>query len=283
MPPSFWGLPFPHGFGSAVHRKGLMEPTLDQIIGWARESGAILRSGFRQNIQVHHKGPRDLVTEMDHKSEAFLLGKIRTAFPDHAIYSEESGRLEGDNNSHWYVDPLDGTVNYAHGIPVFSVSIAYTRAHELQLGVVYDPIHDELYAAEAGKGATLNGNPIHTTPVDQLIEALLATGFPYTMGSPDKPDNLDLLPRFVRRAQGIRRLGSAALDVCWVAEGRLDGYWELGLQPYDVAAGVLILREAGGTATQFDGNPDIFTPPHTVVAANPKLHKLMLDVIALSP
>ena len=260
-----------------------MEPTLDQIIGWARESGAILRSGFRQNIQVHHKGPRDLVTEMDHKSEAFLLGKIRTAFPDHAIYSEESGRLEGDNNSHWYVDPLDGTVNYAHGIPVFSVSIAYTRAHELQLGVVYDPIHDELYAAEAGKGATLNGSPIHTTPVDQLIDALLATGFPYTMGSPDKPDNLDLLPRFVRHAQGIRRLGSAALDVCWVAEGRLDGYWELGLQPYDVAAGVLILREAGGTATQFDGNPDIFTPPHTVVAANPKLHKLMLDVITLSP
>ncbi len=257
-----------------------MEPTLDQIIGWAQEAGAILRSGFRQKFQVHHKGPTDLVTEMDHKSEDLLLNRIQTAFPDHAIFSEESGRLDGRHSSQWYVDPLDGTVNYAHGIPIFSVSIAYARAGELQLGVVYDPIHDELYAAEAGKGATLNGKPIHTTQVDQMINGLLVTGFPYTMGNPDKPNNLDLFPLFVKRAQGMRRLGSAALDLCWVAEGRLDGYWELGLQPYDVAAGVLILREAGGTATQFDGNPDIFTPPHTVVAANPKLHKLMLDVIS---
>lgn len=256
-----------------------MEPTLEQIIGWAREAGAILRSGFRQNIQVHHKGPKDLVTEMDHKSEALLLKHIRTSFPEHAIFSEESGRLEGDSASQWYVDPLDGTVNYAHGIPVFNVSIAYARGGELRLGVVYDPIADEMYAAEAGKGATLNGKAIHVTAVDQMINALLATGFPYTMGNTDKPDNLDLLPRFARRAQGIRRLGSAALDLCYVAEGRMDGYWELGLQPYDVAAGVLIVREAGGLATTFENSPNILTSPSTTVAANPKLHQLMLDVI----
>jgi myo-inositol-1(or 4)-monophosphatase len=257
-----------------------MEPTLDQIIGWAQEAGAILRTGFHQKFQVHHKGPKDLVTEMDHKSEALLLERLKTAFPDHAIYSEESGRMKGNSSAQWYVDPLDGTVNYAHGIPIFSVSIGYARAGELQLGVVYDPIHDELYAAEAGQGATLNGKPIHATPVDKMIDALLVTGFPYTMGSPDKPDNLDLFPRFTRQAQGMRRLGSAALDLCWVAEGRLDGYWELGLHPYDVAAGALIVREAGGLATQFNGDPDIFTPPYTMVAANPKLHSLMLDVIA---
>jgi len=256
-----------------------MEPTLNQVIGWAREAGAILRSGFRQKIEIRHKGPIDLVTEMDGRSEALLLDRIRGAFPEHAIYSEESGRLSGQRSSQWYVDPLDGTVNYAHGIPIFSTSIAFASQGELILGVVYDPIHDEMYAAERGKGATLNGKPIHVTGVDRMVNALLVTGFPYTMGNPDMPDNLDIFPRMVKRAQGIRRLGSAALDLCYVAEGRLDGYWELGLHPYDIAAGALILREASGLATQFDGSPDLFASPSTLVAANPILHALMMDVI----
>src|SRR5574340_47636 len=256
-----------------------MEPTLNQIVDWAREAGAILRSGFRQKIQIQHKGPKDLVTEMDHRSEAYLLGQIMGAFPDHAIFSEESGRLNGSHSRQWYVDPLDGTVNYAHGIPIFSVSIAYAVDGELLLGVEYNPIDDELYAAEFGQGAALNGAAIHTTGVEQLIDALLVTGFPYTTGSPDKPDNLEYFNRFVKAAQGMRRLGSAALDLCYVAAGRLDGYWEVGLQPYDIAAGVLILREAGGAATRFDGSQAVLEPPCEVVSANPKLHPLMIQVI----
>lgn len=256
-----------------------MEPTLNQIVDWAREAGAILRSGFRQKIQIQHKGPKDLVTEMDHRSEAYLLGQIMGAFPDHAVFSEESGRLNGSHSRQWFVDPLDGTVNFAHGIPIFSVSIAYAVEGALQLGVVYNPIDDELYAAERGNGATLNGVPIRPTGVDQLIDALLVTGFPYTTGRPEIPDNLDHFTRFVKLAQGMRRLGSAALDLCYVAAGRLDGYWEVGLQPYDVAAGVLILREAGGAATRFDGSQDVLEPPCEVVSANPKLHPRMIEVL----
>src|SRR5574340_123957 len=147
-----------------------MEPTLNQIIDWAHDAGAILRSGFRRKMEIRHKGPKDLVTEMDHRSEAVLLEKIMGAFPDHAIFSEESGRLNGMHSRQWYVEPLDGTVNYAHGIPIFSVSIAYAVDGELQLGVVYNPIDDELYAAERGQGATLNGAPIQPTGVEQLID-----------------------------------------------------------------------------------------------------------------
>lgn len=256
-----------------------MQPTLDQVIEWAHQAGDILRSGFRQNIQIHHKGPIDLVTEMDHRSEEFLLEQIMGNFPNHAIFSEESGRLNGEHSQQWFVDPLDGTVNYAHGIPIFSVSIGYAVDGELQLGVVYDPIHDETYAAERGKGAALNGVSISPTHVDKMIDGLLVTGFPYTMGRPDEPDNLSLFTRFTKIAQGMRRLGSAALDLCYVAEGRLDGYWEIGLQAYDVAAGALILREAGGTVTRLDGDPDILTAPCEVLAANPLLHARMLDVI----
>ena len=256
-----------------------MQPNLQQIIDWSHEAGAVLRSGFRGNIQVQHKGPTDLVTEMDRRSEDLLLGHLRDAFPQHAIFAEESGRLNGERSEQWFVDPLDGTVNYAHGIPIFSVSIAFAVDGELQLGVVYDPIHDETYAAECGKGATLNGMPIHPTAVDQMIDALLVTGFPYTMGQPDKPDNLDLFSRFARAAQGIRRLGSAALDLCYVAEGRLDGYWEIDLRPYDIAAGALILREAGGLVTRLNGAPDVLTQPCELVAANPRLHARMLELI----
>ncbi len=256
-----------------------MEPTLNQIVDWARESGAILRSGFRQKIQIQHKGPKDLVTEMDHRSEEYLLRQIMRSFPDHAVFAEESGRLNGSHSRQWYVDPLDGTVNYAHGIPIFNVSIAYAVDGEVQLGVVYNPIDDELYAAERGQGATLNGAAIHPTGVDKLIDALLVTGFPYTTGKPEIPDNLEEFNRFVKLAQGMRRLGSAALDLCYVAAGRLDGYWEVGLQPYDIAAGVLILREAGGAATRFNGSPDMLEPPCEVVATNPKLHPRMLEVI----
>ncbi len=256
-----------------------MEPTLNQITDWAHEAGAILRAGFRQKFAIFHKGPIDLVTEMDRRSEDLLLERIRTTFPDHAIFSEESGRLNGNNASQWFVDPLDGTVNYAHGIPIFSVSLAYAFEGELKFGVVYDPIHDETYAAEVGKGATLNGVAIHPTQVDRMVDGLLVTGFPYTLGHPDKPDNLDIFPRMARRAQGVRRLGSAALDLCYVAEGRLDGYWEVELQPYDLAAGVLIAREAGSAATRLDGDTEVLTPPCTIVAANPRLHALMLEVI----
>ncbi len=259
-----------------------MQPTLNQIIDWARQSGEILHSGFRQKIAVYHKGATDLVTEMDHRSEEYLLGQIRGAFPDHAIYAEESGH-SGENKRHqWFVDPLDGTVNYAHGIPIWNVSIAYALDGEVQLGVVYDPSHEEMYAAERGKGATLNGSPIRPAQAERMIDALLVTGFPYTIAAPGQVDPLEMFSRFARVGQGMRRLGSAALDLCYIAEGRLDGYWEVGLHPYDIAAGTLICREAGGTVTRLDGSLDVLTAPCDVVAANPMLHPLMLDVIQRS-
>jgi myo-inositol-1(or 4)-monophosphatase len=251
-----------------------MEPVLDDLITWARGAGAILRDGYGKNHQINHKGRIDLVTEMDQRSEDYLIHQIRSRYPQHRIEAEENGVLTGENSSCWYIDPLDGTTNYAHAIPAFTVSVAYAVQGILQLGVVYEPMRDECFAAQRGQGATRNGEPIHVSATDELVQSLLVTGFPYDP-SLVKDGNIPQFAHFTQMTQGVRRIGSAALDLCYVAAGRFDGYWELALNAYDMAAGVLIVEEAGGKVTSIDGDPNYLKPPYCVLAANPSIHKKM--------
>jgi myo-inositol-1(or 4)-monophosphatase len=254
------------------------QPALTDLIRMAKQAGAILKDGFSTDFQVEHKGLVDLVTDMDRLSEDYILNEIRTHFPGDAIVTEESGSFTGDNGRQWFIDPLDGTVNYAHHLPIFSVSIAYAIGNQVQLGVVYNPIMDECFSAERGKGAWLNEKPICVAQAKTLVDALLVTGFPYNIREIEM-NNVAIFSEFVMRAQGMRRLGSAALDCCYIAAGRLDGYWELGLKPWDIAAGGLIAEEAGARVTDFGGNPDYLKPPYTLCAANSVLHQEMLEVL----
>ena len=257
-----------------------MTPTLEDLKNLASGAGEILRAGFYHANHIQHKGEIDLVTEVDQQSEAFLLEQIGTRFPSHRIIAEETGQKNGDPDHTWYIDPLDGTTNYAHRLPIFSVSIAYAHQGTVTLGVVYDPIRDEMFSAASGMGADLNGTPIRTTNQAELSRSLLVTGFPYDrFTSPD--NNLEHMNRFTLRAQGIRRLGSAALDLCSVACGRVDGYWEIKLEVWDLAAGILIAQEAGAVVTKTDGLPNMLTPPLSVLAANPALYPSMLEVLQL--
>jgi myo-inositol-1(or 4)-monophosphatase len=255
-----------------------MNPALKDLERLARQSGEILRLGYGHEHQVDYKNVIDLVTEVDRKSEAFLLGEILRLFPGHQIVSEEIGLVPGRIADQWYVDPLDGTVNYAHGIPIFSVSIAYAHEGVLTLGVVFDPLRDELFAAELGQGAWCNGNRLKVSRVTDLNRSLLVTGFPYDAWTTDH-DNLDNFGRFARITQGVRRLGSAALDLCYVAAGRFDGYWELSLKPWDLAAGALIAAEAGAVVTSLSGQTEILAPQCSILAAPPVLYQKMTEIL----
>ncbi len=253
-----------------------MQPTLSYIENLAREAGAILRAGYNKEHQVNYKGVIDLVTEVDHQSEAFLLGEVQRDFPEHHIFSEESGVIQGNDEHTWYIDPLDGTVNYAHHIPIFCVSIAYASKGILTLGAVYDPMRDEMYTAERGKGAYLNGGPLHVSSTTELQQSLLVTGFPYNAW--DTPqDNFANFVKFGKLSRGVRRLGSAALDLAYVGAGRFDGFWELALNPWDVAAGGLICEEAGARVTNINGEADYISPPQSILATAPGIHKRMLE------
>jgi myo-inositol-1(or 4)-monophosphatase len=255
-----------------------MKPLLNDLESLAREAGKILRAGYPQHNHVELKGEIDLVTEIDRQSESFLLGAIGDKFPTHRVISEETGGREGSDEHVWYIDPLDGTTNFAHGLPIFSVSIAYGETGAPTLGVVYNPISDEMFSGEKGEGAWLNGSPIKASSTAKLSHSLLVTGFPYDrFENPD--NNLSHFNNFALQVQGIRRLGSAALDLCYVACGRVDGYWEVRLEPWDLAAGTLIAREAGAVVSKIDGNPDMLAAPYSVMAANPGLYKEMLKVI----
>ncbi len=251
------------------------EPTLDTLIQIARQAGEILRSGFGQPHQVEYKGIIDLVTEVDRQSETFILDQIRSQFPDHSIISEESGYLAGQDGHAWYIDPLDGTSNYAHGVPIFSVSIAYAHKGNIRLGVIYDPMQNELFSAERGQGVWLNDQPLRASDVTELGRSLLVTGFPYDIRTAEQT-NLDHFSYFTLHSQAVRRLGSAALDLAYVAAGRLDGYWELSIHPWDIAAGTLMVRESGGLVTNLNGDPDFFRPPYSAVAAAPGVHAQIL-------
>jgi myo-inositol-1(or 4)-monophosphatase len=254
------------------------QPSLDQVIDWAKQAGRIAREGFLMDHQVAFKSPRDVVTEIDHACEKLLMDAIKIHFHDDAILTEESGAMDGKTGDCWFIDPLDGTVNYSHRLPIYSVSIAYQTNGKLTLGVVYDPSRDECFSAERGKGAWLNGEAIHVSGCNSLLKSLLVTGFPY-----NDPEifakNLILFGQLTQKSQGVRRLGSAALDVCYVACGRFDGYWEQGINAWDIAAGALIVEEAGGIVTGLDGSPGYFKPPYAIIASAPGIHHELLEIL----
>jgi myo-inositol-1(or 4)-monophosphatase len=250
-------------------------PILADLERMARLAGQILSNGYEKDHQVDYKGVIDLVTEIDHQSEEFLIGEVQRLFPGHHILAEESGALDGVGAHLWMIDPLDGTVNYAHGVPVFSVSIAYAYQKQVTLAVVYDPLRNELFSAERGKGASLNGHPLKVGQTTELARSLLATGFAYDAWHIEN-NNFDNFVKFAKMTQGVRRLGSAALDLCYVGAGRFDGFWELALKPWDVAAGALVAQEAGAKVTRVDGHADYLSPPPSALAANPVLHEKIL-------
>ena len=254
---------------------------LNFIVQVARDAGNVLVDRLGRALQVSNKGAIDLVTEADLASEKLIIERIRSHYPRHAILAEESGASEDSGNPSaaewkWIIDPLDGTTNYAHGYPCFCVSIGVERAGKLELGVVYDPMRNEMFAAERGQGATLNERPVRVSKVDDLGRAMLCTGFPYNVH--ERPDFARDFTNFTMHAQAVRRDGSAALDLAYIACGRFDGFWEDGLNPWDLAAGVLLIEEAGGRVTDFNGTTlDIYSAK--VIASNGLIHDSMRQVL----
>ncbi len=251
---------------------------LNFAIRVAKDAGRLLRDRVGTNFGIDHKGDINIVTEVDLASERLIRDAISTYYPRHEILAEEGGLSESSSEYRWIVDPLDGTTNYAHGYPIFCVSIALEYRGEIVLGVVYDPMRDELFAAERGAGSALNHRPIRVSKTAELIQGLLSTGFPYDIRT-SKLTNLDHWANFAMNAQALRRDGAAALDLCYVASGRFDGFWELNLSPWDTAAGALIVKEAGGQVTNFSGGP-FSNYEAEVVASNGLIHDSMLEVLA---
>jgi len=251
---------------------------LNVAIEAAKQAGKFLKINLGKVKNIERKKEEiNLVTEIDRASERQIIEFIKSKFPHHSILAEESGASTDASDYKWIIDPLDGTTNYTHSFPVFCVSIALEYKNEVILGVVYDPNLDELFYAEKGKGAFLNGRKITVSKTDTLIKSMLATGFPYNVK--ENPDNcIEHFINFLMSAQAIRRLGSAALDMVYVACGRLDGFWEVNLNPWDVAAGKIIVEEAGGVVTDFYGN-EFNIYKKGVVASNGLIHQQMLEVI----
>lgn len=243
----------------------------------ALKAGGILRDNIHGIREITFKGDINLVTEMDMRSERAVVETLLASFPDHGIIAEEETMIRNGSGFTWIVDPLDGTTNYAHGYPCFSVSIALEKDDEIVLGVVYDPMRDELFSAQKGKGAFLNGKPIKVSGIDALIRSLLATGFPYDRKVSEK-NNLDYFHDLLMASQEVRRDGSAALDLCYVASGRFDGFWELKLKPWDVAAGSLIVTEAGGRVSDLSGSR-FSIHDDEILASNGKVHEQMAGIL----
>jgi myo-inositol-1(or 4)-monophosphatase len=251
---------------------------LNFVIQTARDAGSVLIDRLGR-AQISNKGDIDLVTEADLAAEKLIIERIKSHYPRHAILAEESGasaELEGKSDWKWIIDPLDGTTNYAHGYPCFCVSIGVEHAGVIEMGVVYDPTRDEMFAAERGQGATLNERPMRVSHVDDLNAAMLCTGFPYNVR--ERPNFARDFVNFTMNAQAVRRDGSAALDLAYLACGRFDGFWEDGLNAWDVAAGVLLIEEAGGRVTDYQGaRLDIYTPK--VLATNGRVHEGMMRLL----
>jgi myo-inositol-1(or 4)-monophosphatase len=252
---------------------------LNFAIDVARAAGGVLIQRLG-SAKITNKGDIDLVTEADVASENLIIERIRSYYPQHAILAEESGEtvLVGGKRSEWkwVIDPLDGTTNYAHGYPCFCVSIALEHNGVIEIGVIYDPVRDEMFAAERGNGATLNGRRIRVSEVEELKDAMLCTGFPYNVR--ERPDFTRDFTNFTMAAQAVRRDGSAAIDLAYVACGRFDGFWEDGLSPWDIAAGMVLIEEARGKVTNFDNEPlSIYTKK--VLATNGLVHDAMLTVL----
>ena len=242
-----------------------------------RQAGAVLKEGYGNVRHIQQKGAIDLVTEFDVRSEEIIISSIQKEFPDHAILAEESGHNATISEYQWVIDPLDGTTNFAHGVPIFSVTMSLMKNNSPVLGVVYDPLRDEMFSAEAGLGASLNDQPIRVSSQADLGQAVISTGFPYDLRT-NPQNNLAQFVQFQLRTQAVRHLASAALDCAWTAMGRLDGYWEFGTKPWDVGAGALIAREAGGLVTSANGSAD-FLSNESILVSNNLLHAQMLRVL----
>ena len=247
---------------------------LARMTAISREAGRLIMTYFERRIGYEYKGDVDLVTEADRASEKLIVERIRQHFPSHDIVGEEGTRKDTGSDYPWYVDPLDGTTNFAHGYPVFCVSLGVEGTDGIVAGVLYDPTRDELFAAEKGSGASLNGRPIQVSKTKKLSESLLATGFP--SHKRHKNPNINFYHQLTLRSHGLRRAGSAALDLANVASGRYDGFWEFNLNPWDTAAGVLLVTEAGGTVSRFDGSPWRIDSSETL-ASNGILHKELME------
>lgn len=243
----------------------------------AREAGQLLLELRSTDREIEKKGKVDLVTDADRESETLIREIIESNFPDHSFIAEEGTEASGDSEYLWLVDPLDGTTNYAHALPVYCVSMGLLKGNEIIAGCIYNPNLDECFTAEVGRGAFLNGKPIHVSKTDSLDDSLLATGFPYDIRETDD-DNLKEFTAFYKRARAVRRAGAAALDLAYVACGRFDGFWEFKLSPWDIAAGILLVEEAGGRATSYSGDKyDIYKGE--LVASNGLIHNGMVEIL----
>ena len=265
---------------------------LEFAIDIAKQAGDLTVSEYKKGIAISKKGPRDLVTNVDKATEKFIIKAIKKEFPDHGILAEESAKTLKNAASKeyiWIIDPIDGTTNFAHGIPNYAVSIAIFQttakesssnyeymSGELIAGVVHAPLLKETFYAGKGKGAFLNGKKIKTSPTKTIKDSVIATGFPYE----DKEENMHYFNKVVKTSRGIRRFGAASLDLCYVAAGRFDAYWELGIKPWDIAAGALIVEEAGGKLSDTNGEPlDLFG--EDILSTNSKIHKEMIDLFSI--
>ncbi len=253
----------------------MIESYLEAAVEAAREAGRILLAEFGRPVSISYKGEVDLVTQADRRSEEAIVTRLQSRFPRHTIVAEEGGGREADARWRWYVDPLDGTTNFAHGYPCFAVSIGLEEDGELVTGVIYQPVSGELFTAAKGKGAYLNNKRITVSKVDRLASGLMATGFPSRKRAHSQ--NINFYWEYTLRSHGVRRDGSAALDLAAVACGRFDGFWEFGLHAWDTAAGVLLVREAGGMVTTFSGEEYQVGQAETV-ASNGLIHREMLEV-----
>ncbi len=241
----------------------------------AREAGGVLAAMFERRVSFELKGEYDLVTEADRASERLVVERLRSEYPSHSVVAEEGSGYDSGREFRWYVDPLDGTTNFAHGFPVYNVTLALEQNGELMAGVIFDPSRQEMFAAERGGGAYLNGQRIHVSKAGRLADALVATGFP----SRKRHENVNIhfYYQLAMMTHGVRRAGSAALDLAYVACGRLDAFWEFGLNPWDMAAGLLLIREAGGVTSDMRGGPVNLRGPH-VLADNALIHEPLLGV-----
>jgi myo-inositol-1(or 4)-monophosphatase len=254
-----------------------MNEYLEVAIEAAREAGAMLRETFALPKNITYKGEVDLVTESDKRAEALILGRLRKHFPSHDVVAEEGTGSEAGAKYCWHVDPLDGTTNFAHGYPCFAVSIGLIENGEPLAGVVFDPVANEMFTAVRGEGAHLNGKPIHVSAIETLSQSLVATGFPTHQRK--NSANMDYYWEFTLRTHGVRRDGSAALDLCSVAAGRFEAFWEFRLNSWDTAAGILLVREAGGKVTDLAGEPYLAGGP-AMLASNSRVHEEMRQVVA---
>ena len=255
-----------------------MKPSLEMIEKWARHAGQMAKEMRGEDLKVEYKGDADLVTRADKAIEAYLLTEINEAFPEHGVLGEETGIHQKNSAHRWFIDPIDGTLNYAHGLPEYSISIAYANQDGLQVAVIYQPEMDEMFSAAKGRGAWLNGKPMRVSKIEALIDSLLITGFRHALLDTPR-SNINNFIHISRKAQTVRRLGSAALDLAYVAAGRAEGFWEIALNPWDVAAGILLVREAGGVVEGLYGEAELLEGSVDILASNPVIFPQLRDIL----